>query len=82
MITWQEAVRIAEDFNSPFMPNFKARKVLDCKTFWSVIDTKQNEFTCELSIHKKTGELHGGSVPPFDWIENAEEFDPVVVYEE
>lgn len=80
MISLQEAIRIAEKFDSPFMPNFKARLVFDCKIFWSVVDTKQNEFTCCLRIHKETGELRGGSVPPLDWIEG--EFEPIVVWEE
>ncbi|MBO5644516.1 MAG: hypothetical protein J6S90_04655 [Lentisphaeria bacterium] len=82
MIDVKKAIIVAEGVNSPYMPNFKARKVWDCKTFWSVTDTKQSEFSCNFYIHKKTGEVRGGSVLPFDWIENAEEFDPVVVYEE
>ena len=81
MISLQEAVRIAESYNSPFMPNFKARKIYDSKTYWSLIDTKLNLFTCSYYIHKKTGEVRGGSVPPFDWMDNVTDPD-ILVYEE
>jgi hypothetical protein len=77
MIDLQDAILISETK----IPDFKARVVLDCNAYWCIESSKQNQFAGMACVHKKTGELRWGTIPPFDWIENAEEFDPVTVYE-